>query len=102
MSTDIATKNAEISTDVGVSSIKLTQLLATVYGPYAFGVVSLLIVWYTIVGPQLDRQAIDYQENEKHIQALNDVSTSMETISRSMERTAMVLEGIVDRMEKLK
>jgi len=26
----------------------------------------------------------------------------METMSRSMERTAMVLEGIVDRMEKLK
>lgn len=102
MSTDVATNNAEISTELSVSSMKLTQLIATVYGPYAFGVVSLLIVWYTIVGPQLDRQAVDYQENEKHIKALQDVSTSMETISRSMERTAMVLEGIVDRMEKLK
>ncbi len=102
MSTDVATKNAEIATDIGFASQRLTQLMLTVYGPYAFGVVSLLIVWYTIVGPQLDRQAVDYQENEKHIKALHDVSTSMETLSRSMERTAMVLEGIVDRMEKLK
>lgn len=44
---------------VGVTYQKVVQLLLTVYGPYAFGVASLLIVWYTIVAPQLDRQAVD-------------------------------------------
>lgn len=79
---------------------KMMQLLMTVYGPYAFGVASLLIVWYWIVGPQLDRQAVDFEKNEKHVEAIQNVATSMEAISRSMERTAVVLESVVERMEK--
>ena len=39
------------------------HLITTVYGPYAFGLASLLITWFTIVGPQLERQAIDFEEN---------------------------------------
>lgn len=79
---------------------KVMQLLLTVYGPYAFGVASLLIVWYTIVGPQLDRQAVDFEKNERHVEAIQNVAGSMEAISRSMERTAVVLESVVERMEK--
>lgn len=79
---------------------KVMQLLLTVYGPYAFGVASLLIVWYTIVGPQLDRQAVDFEKNERHVEAIQGVASSMEAISRSMERTAVVLESVVERMEK--
>ena len=78
---------------------KLFQLLSTVYGPYAFGVVSLLIIWYTIVSPQLERQAIDYEKNEKVVETLRGVAASMEAISRSMERTATVLETVVQRVE---
>jgi hypothetical protein len=78
------------------------QLILTVYGPYAFGVVSLLIVWYTIVAPQLDRQSVDYEKNERHIESLRSVASSMEAISRSMERTAVVLDSVVERMERLK
>ena len=85
---------------VNVTYQKVVQLLLTVYGPYAFGVASLLIVWYTIVGPQLDRQAVDYERNERHIEALRGVVGGMEAISRSMERTAVIMEQVVERMEK--
>jgi hypothetical protein len=88
--------------DVSMNYQRVAQLVLTVYGPYAFGVVSLLIVWYTIVSPQLDRQAVDYEKNERHIESLRSVATSMEAISRSMERTAIVLDSVVERMEKLK
>jgi uncharacterized membrane protein YfcA len=82
-----------------VMGSKLFQLLSTVYGPYAFGVVSLLIIWYTIVSPQLERQAIDYEKNEKVVETLRGVAASMEAISRSMERTATVLETVVQRVD---
>lgn len=72
------------------------QLLSTVYGPYAFGVVSLLIIWYSIVSPQLERQAIDYQKNEEVVASLRSISQSMESASRSMERTALILDRITD------
>jgi hypothetical protein len=88
--------------DIGITYQRVAQLILTVYGPYAFGVVSLLIVWYTIVSPQLDRQAVDYEKNERHIESLRSVAASMEAISRSMERTAVVLDTVVERMEKIK
>lgn len=76
---------------------KLFQLLATVYGPYAFGVISLLIIWFTIVAPQLDRQSLDFQKNEAVVESLRSVASSMETISRSMERTATILDTVVEK-----
>jgi hypothetical protein len=94
--------NAPVPLEIAVSYQRVMQLILTVYGPYAFGVVSLLIVWYTIVAPQLDRQAVDYEKNERHIESLRSVASSMEAISRSMERTAVVLDSVVERMERIK
>lgn len=88
-----------LESDKNVFNNKLFQLLSTVYGPYAFGVASLLIIWYTIVSPQLERQAIDYEKNEKVVETLRGVAASMEAISRSMERTATVLETVVQRVD---
>jgi len=77
---------------------KLFQLLATVYGPYAFGVASLLLIWFTIVGPQLDRQKVDFEKNEKVVESLRSVSSAMENVSRSMERTATILDSVVKKV----
>jgi len=77
---------------------KLFQLLATVYGPYAFGVASLLLIWFTIVGPQLERQSVDFQKNEAVVESLRSVAGTMETISRSMERTATILDTVVKKV----
>ena len=99
MSNDNEPNNNKTS-DTVLNHQRLIQLLSTVYGPYAFGMVSLLIIWYTIVSPQLERQAIDYEKNEKAIEALRGVASSMEGISRSMERTAIVLENIVKKIDE--
>jgi len=77
---------------------KLFQLLATVYGPYAFGVASLLLIWFTIVGPQLDRQKVDFEKNESVVESLRSVAASMENVSRSMERTATILDSVVKKV----
>ena len=100
MSSDAATNSTSL--DLNVSYQRVMQLILTVYGPYAFGVVSLLIVWYTIVSPQLDRQQVDYEKNERHVESLRSVASSMEAISRSMERTAVILDSVVERMERIK
>ena len=77
---------------------KLFQLLATVYGPYAFGMASLLIIWFTIVAPQLDRQAVDYQKNETVVDSLKSVASTVETTARSLERTAVTLDSVVKKL----
>ena len=79
---------------------KIFQLLATVYGPYAFGVASLLLIWYSIVSPQLERQSVDYKKNEEVIVSLQQVSATSLEVSRAIERTSLVLEALVKELNK--
>jgi hypothetical protein len=78
---------------------KLVQLIATVYGPYAFGVASLLIIWYTIVSPQLARQTIDHQANIELVKSLSIVVQTSETTSRTLERTTVLLEAMIQQLK---
>ena len=77
------------------------------YGPYAFGVVSLLILWFAIMKPELDRNKIDYDRNEKIATQQAEIATHQETIAASMEKTATtlemtakILERTIDKMDR--
>lgn len=83
-----------------VTDSKLFQLIATVYGPYAFGVASLLLIWFTIVSPQLDRQAINYERNEAILDTLKSVANTSLEISRTLERTSLILENAVNSIKE--
>jgi hypothetical protein len=85
---------------LSLSDNKVFQLIATVYGPYAFGVVSLLIIWYMIVSPQLERQALDFKRNESVIENQREILASMATIVRSVEQTAQVLEQVTKNLDR--
>lgn len=81
-------------------SSKIIQLIATVYGPYAFGVASLLIIWYTIVSPQLARQSIDHEANLQLVKSLTTVVQTSEMTARTLERTSVVLEAMIHQIKE--
>lgn len=57
------------------------------YGPYAFGIVSLLLLWRFIVKPQLDASKVD--------------TAAIAKIADSMLTTAKINESIVGRLESV-
>ena len=71
------------------------------YGPYAFGAIILLTIWYSIVVPMMDKQAIIYANNEKIIMQLREVSINQTTQTLSMEKTVTILERAITSMEML-
>lgn len=89
---------------------RLWTTVITIYGPYAFGLASLLIIWLYIVEPQLKMQAIDFKTQEEAIDALREVNASqrstadvllktavsMEVVSQTLERTAEKLGKVID------
>lgn len=79
---------------------RIIQIASSAYGPYAFGLASVLLIWYTIVGPQLERQQIDFNKNAEAVSNLEQVAEAMDSISRSIERTATVLENVVQEINK--
>ena len=73
-----------------------------IYGPYAFGVVSLLLIWFTIVKPQLERQQIDFSRQEVVLDKLKEFTSGQREVVQSMERTSVILDNITKRLETLK
>lgn len=60
------------------------------YGPYGFGVVSLLIIWFVIVQPELRTNRIEYEEQKQ-------IVSQMKAIADTMRETVSTLERVRDR-----
>jgi len=78
------------------------------YGPYAFGVFSLLIIWFAIVKPELNARSMDFEATVKIVDTLqsisatqNDITRSMDSTSKSMEITAKILEHTVTNLQEI-
>lgn len=83
------------------------------YGPYTFGIVSLLVIWVTIITPVLDRSALDFKSLQNSIESLNTtinsqrsilqdqgkLSDGMQKTSEDMRKTSENLERIIESMD---
>ena len=75
----------------------LANLLLERYGPYGFGIVSLLVVWLAIVKPELSSRAIDFERQQLLIQQMQQVSESMRSTAVILDNTATALEEMRER-----
>lgn len=66
---------------------KISHLLATIYGPYAFGFIALMVMWTYIVGPQLELQRVDYNKNQVIVDNMRDLMSTQKEVSQALERT---------------
>lgn len=78
------------------------------YGQFAFGVITLLIIWVAIIDPIMDRQNLDFEAQRKILESQNstlDTQRSMlkdqDRLSENMKQTATILERIISKMEDL-
>ena len=83
-------------------------IFAQLYGPYAFGVCSLLLIWFTIVSPQLDKNTLDFKAQSAAINQLverdktqEQIAETLQATSQSMSMTATILERTVERLDKI-
>lgn len=60
------------------------------YGSYAFGVASLLLIWFVIVQPEMQASRITFQE---HQQLMNEVRTTIQ----SLQEVSKDLKDLVER-----
>lgn len=84
----------------------IAELLARTYGPYAFGAVILLAIWFSIVRPELANRAIEFDSQQKLVEEFAEVSRTQQVIAVSMSQTAQTmkvtahtLERTVDRLD---
>jgi len=71
------------------------------FGPQAFGVCSLLLIWYMIVAPELARNKTDYTEFNRGAEMLRETSRATSATSIVLERAAVVLKETTERLERI-
>jgi len=81
---------------------KLIDRYMTVYGPYAFGVVSLLLIWFFIVRPELARNQLDFDKQQSIVETQMNIAATQKQTAETLDRTASRLEQVTTRLEVLK
>lgn len=77
----------------------LARLLSTTYGPYAFGVVSMLAIWFATVQPELRRRDARTDQFETVATQMLETSITLRESATLNERTAQRLERAAALME---
>jgi hypothetical protein len=80
---------------------RLWATVLTIYGPYAFGLASLIIIWLYIVQPQLEMQALDFKAQQQIIDSLRELSTNQRNTADVMLRASTSMEVVSDRLQKM-
>lgn len=69
------------------------------YGPYAFGVASLLIIWTTIVSPQLEATKVNYEAHQRVVDQMRDIVAMQRELASTLKDAIHAMERIVSRTE---
>lgn len=89
------------------------RLLSSTYGPIAFGVICLLIIWWFVVQPEMAllrmvAEKVDGKDEtirevaatlERTALSIDRASTTMGETARTMEKNSERMERIIERVE---
>ncbi len=78
----------------------MISLVVERYGPFAFGIVLLLIVWQMIAQPQIESARIDFEQQRALVKELGEVATSFKAVSEQQSKTADVLRSTAELLAK--
>jgi hypothetical protein len=82
----------------GIQGMNWAKVLNSTYGPYAFGVIALMAVWFFIVKPELNTRQIDLKTHQEIVEKQREQSQTMERTSHTMKDAATIQERVVEAM----
>lgn len=80
---------------------EVTESLVKVYGPFAFGIVSLLVIWFSIISPELNRKQLDFEAYSVLTKSHQEQNLQQEKTVQTLRDTALILERVSQRLEKM-
>lgn len=73
----------------------------TTYGPFAFGVITLLIIWMIIIQPELKSNRLDFETHRKLLETQGAQNIQQEQTARTIRDTALILERVAKSLERI-
>jgi hypothetical protein len=96
----MSSKSSEVTSGEPIG-LTIAKILSTAYGPYAFGLIMFVVIWFFAIQPQLEAQRIDWQSQQQIILKLNELNRNQLVVSQTMDSTAKVLERTVEKLERM-
>ena len=72
-----------------------------VYGPFAFGVLSIMLMWAAMIKPELDARRLEFEQHSRVLQTLNEQMRDQERTNSTIHETAVVLDRVVQKLERM-
>lgn len=77
-----------------------TEIFTRIYGPYAFGIVSMLILWAVIVKPELQAQRINFEAQTEVLMQMREIQRSQAEMAHSLDTTSKVFVDTAISLER--
>lgn len=77
-----------------------TEIITRIYGPYAFGIVSMLILWAVIVKPELQAQRINFEAQTEVLMQMREIQRSQAEMANSLDTTSKVFVDTAKSLER--
>lgn len=71
------------------------------FGPYTFSIVTLLVLWYSIVKPELDKNSLDFDNLRASQDLAIKLGDDLAKTAKVMEQAALSMERTADRYERV-
>lgn len=80
---------------------RLLNEVVKVYGPFAFGVLSIMMMWTAMIKPELDARRLEFEQHTRVLQTLNEQMRDQERTNNTIHDTAVVLDRVAQRLERM-
>lgn len=78
-----------------------TAELIKAYGPHAFGLVTVLVIWFSMMKPQLDAARTDFDKMQEITSDLSSAVEANRDVSGTLKDTAQIIERVTERQTLL-
>ena len=79
----------------------VSETLFKQYGPFAFGIISLLMIWNMVVAPELERKNLDFEQMNHLVSQQREVIQQQEKTAVMIRDTALILDRVTQRMQEI-
>jgi hypothetical protein len=68
------------------------------YGSYAFGICSLLLIWFSIVAPEMEKNRISFEEQRKVLEQLRSIMDDQRHVAQLLHDAIKDVERIQSKI----